>query len=156
MISLDQIKKLDAKVTSAVRLIDELRKENNSLKEKLGSYQSRIEELEVLISDFKEDQGEIEEGIVHALEQLEQLGVQSETEEKAVTPSAEPGSGEGLPMDTHNDAPEEVSPPQPTLAPENTVEYTGEDNSGEEESAEEEIEFSDESEEAPSTELDIF
>ena len=56
MITLDQIKQLDHKVRKAIDKINTLNSENNMLQEKLGNYQLRIEELEVLIDTFKEDQ----------------------------------------------------------------------------------------------------
>ena len=73
MITLEQIQKLDEKVTAAVQVIRSLKEENASLQEKLGQYQSRIDELEVLINTFKKDQGKIEQGIINALEQLNEL-----------------------------------------------------------------------------------
>ncbi len=71
MITLDQIKQLDQKVRKAIDKINSLKKENNMLQGKLDNYQLRIEELEVLIDTFKEDQGEIENGIIGALNQLD-------------------------------------------------------------------------------------
>jgi FtsZ-binding cell division protein ZapB len=73
MINLEQIKTLDEKVKQAVSVIDDLRGENSRLKQKLNSYQSRIEELERLIEDFKRDQGAIEQGILDAIDQLDKL-----------------------------------------------------------------------------------
>ena len=73
MITLDQIKQLDHKVRKAIDKINTLKSENNMLQEKLDNYQLRIEELEVLIDTFKEDQGEIENGIIDALNQLDIL-----------------------------------------------------------------------------------
>ncbi|TFG65080.1 MAG: cell division protein ZapB [Spirochaetales bacterium] len=73
MVTLEQIKQLDAKVAKAVDLINQLRHENSAIKLKLNTYQQRIDELEVLINDFKESQGEIEEGILHALKELDKL-----------------------------------------------------------------------------------
>jgi chromosome segregation ATPase len=73
MISLEQIQKLEARVGKAVELIRSLRQENASLTRRLGEYQTRIDELEVLIGKFKQDQGEIEKGIMSALEQLDAL-----------------------------------------------------------------------------------
>ena len=70
MVTLEQIRQLDARVHRAVELIEKLREENNTLKNRLSEYQGRIEELEVLISNFKEDQSEIEHGITSALSQL--------------------------------------------------------------------------------------
>ncbi len=71
MITLDQIKQLDRKVRKAIDKINSLKNENNMLQGKLDNYQLRIEELEVLIDTFKEDQGEIENGIIGALNQLD-------------------------------------------------------------------------------------
>ncbi len=73
MITLDQINLLDAKVQSAVELISGLRTENKGLNSKLDEYRKRIDELEVLITNFKNDQGEIENGILNALSQLDQI-----------------------------------------------------------------------------------
>lgn len=73
MITLDQIKQLDTKVRKAIDKINSLKSENNILLEKLDTYQLRIEELEILIDTFKEDQGEIEHGIIDALNQLDIL-----------------------------------------------------------------------------------
>lgn len=70
MVTLDQIRQLDARVHRAVEMIGKLREENSTLKNRLSEYQGRIEELEVLISNFKEDQSEIEHGITSALSQL--------------------------------------------------------------------------------------
>ncbi|MDA3937698.1 MAG: cell division protein ZapB [Spirochaetia bacterium] len=71
MITLDQIKQLDSKVRKAIDKINSLKSANNILQEKLDTYQIRIEELEILIQTFKEDQGEIEHGIIDALNQLD-------------------------------------------------------------------------------------
>ena len=70
MVTLEQIRQLDARVHRAVELIGKLRDENTTLKNRLSEYQGRIEELEVLISNFKEDQSAIEHGITNALSQL--------------------------------------------------------------------------------------
>ncbi|MCK5153175.1 MAG: cell division protein ZapB [Spirochaetales bacterium] len=73
MITLDQIKQLDIKVRKAIDIINSLTSENKMLQDKLDTYQLRIEELEILIDTFKEDQGEIEHGIIDALNQLDTL-----------------------------------------------------------------------------------
>lgn len=73
MITLDQIKQLDHKVRNAIDKISTLKSDNSMLQEKLDNCQLRIEELEVLIDTFKEDQGEIERGIIDALNQLDIL-----------------------------------------------------------------------------------
>eukprot|EP01156_Anaeramoeba_ignava_P011008 Anaeramoba_ignava/a481596_5.p1 GENE.a481596_5~~a481596_5.p1 ORF type:complete len:140 (-),score=25.84 a481596_5:125-544(-) len=73
MITLDQIRQLDAKVRKAVERINDLKNENSILKAKLDGYEKRIEEFESLIDTFKQDQGEIENGIINALNQLDML-----------------------------------------------------------------------------------
>lgn len=73
MITIEQIQKLDQKVQAAVEKISTLTRENASLKGKLDQYQKRINELEVLIDRFKQDQAQIENGIIRALEQLDKL-----------------------------------------------------------------------------------
>ncbi len=73
MITLDHIKQLDRKVHKAIDEINTLRAENKMLLEDLDKYQHRIEELEIMINAFKEDQSEIENGIIDALNQLDVL-----------------------------------------------------------------------------------
>jgi peptidoglycan hydrolase CwlO-like protein len=77
MINLEQIKLLEKKVAKAVDYVERLAKENVSLRQqkaelhtKLESYQKRIDELEALIIRFREEQGEIEDGILAALDRL--------------------------------------------------------------------------------------
>lgn len=175
MISLEQIRQLDKKVAAAVQLIDELRRENNSLKEKLGTYQKRIDELEILISQFKEDQGEIEEGIVHALQQLEDLGFNSgenaveekvPIEETANTPQQQPVTQSSSYESPPDSSAESVPPVEPAAdesqkgfqqeeekaedqghSPNKTENSEDQDNSDAPEDSEEN---------GPSTELDIF
>lgn len=70
MVNIDQVRLLEARVTKAIDYVNRITDENTLLKSKLDSYQKRIEELEVLIKRFKEDQSRIEEGIVSALNHL--------------------------------------------------------------------------------------
>ena len=73
MISLDQVKLLESKVTRAIDYVKKVTEENSSLKGKLDSYQKRIDELEVLIQRFKEEQSRIEDSILSALDRLNQF-----------------------------------------------------------------------------------
>jgi chromosome segregation ATPase len=73
MINLEQIQKLEARVTKAVELIKALKTENQSLRRTLDSAQSRMQELEALVGDFRNDQKGIEECILRALENLNEL-----------------------------------------------------------------------------------
>jgi len=80
MINLEQVKLLETKVAKAVDYVEHLAKENTAmhrqeteLQTRLESYQKRIDELEVLVMGFKEDQNKIEEGILAALDKLSQF-----------------------------------------------------------------------------------
>ena len=80
MINLEQVKLLETKVAKAVDYVEHLAKENTTmhrqeteLQTKLESYQKRIDELEILVIGFKEDQNKIEEGILAALDKLSQF-----------------------------------------------------------------------------------
>jgi TolA-binding protein len=80
MINLEQVKLLEAKVAKAVEYVERLTKENVILHQKeaelqarLDSNQGRVDELEVLLTRFREEQGQIEEGILAALDKLSQF-----------------------------------------------------------------------------------
>jgi len=80
MINLEQVKLLETKVAKAVDFFEKVSKENaallrreSELQDKLETYQKRIDELEVLIGSFKEEQGRIEDGILSALDRLSQF-----------------------------------------------------------------------------------
>lgn len=73
MITLEQVKLLETKVSKAIDTIQHLTDENKLLREKLAGYQGRINELEVLVERFKEDQSKIEAGIISALDRLNQF-----------------------------------------------------------------------------------
>ncbi|MBN1698394.1 MAG: cell division protein ZapB [Spirochaetales bacterium] len=73
MITIQQIKALEQKVNKAVELISLLKKENDVLKNTLEISQSRMKELENLVAQFKNEQAEIEKGIMNTLSKLNQL-----------------------------------------------------------------------------------
>jgi hypothetical protein len=73
MVSLDQVKLLETKVAKAIGYAEQVTGENAALHEKLDAYQKRIDKLEVLVQRFKEDQGRIEDGILAALDRLNQF-----------------------------------------------------------------------------------
>ena len=94
MINLEQVKLLEAKVGKTLDYVEQLLKENVALhrqetemQARLDSYQHRIDELEALLTGFKEDQGQIEEGILSALDRLNQF-------EKAFEKTLEKGKKE--------------------------------------------------------------
>jgi chromosome segregation ATPase len=73
MISLEQVKLLETKVTKTIEHVKKVTEENTFLKGKLDSCQQRIDELEVLIKQFKDEQNRIEEGILSALDRLNEF-----------------------------------------------------------------------------------
>jgi len=95
MVSLEQVKLLESKVSKTIDYVRKVTEENSSLKEKLDSYQKRIDELEILIQRFREDQSRIEDGILSALDRLNQfedaleskLSIESKRPDKKDTPS---------------------------------------------------------------------
>ena len=70
MISLEQVKLLESKVSRIIDHVRNANEENSALKKSLDSYQKRIEELEVIVRQFKEEQSRIEDGILSALDRL--------------------------------------------------------------------------------------
>ena len=80
MISLEQVQQLEIKVAKAIEYIQRVTSENTALaseraglQAKLDANRKRIDELEVLVMRFKEDQGRIEDGIIAALDRLSQF-----------------------------------------------------------------------------------
>jgi FtsZ-binding cell division protein ZapB len=73
MISLEQIRLLEAKINKAVDLINHLREENQVLQKAVDSAQAKMQDLETLVEDFKADQSDIEESIKRAIRNLDQL-----------------------------------------------------------------------------------
>jgi chromosome segregation ATPase len=73
MITLEQIHILEDQVNKALEVIKKLQKENDTLRSTLESSQNKIEELETRVNAFKEDQDEIEQGIINVLSTLNEL-----------------------------------------------------------------------------------
>jgi chromosome segregation ATPase len=88
MVTLEQIKLLETKVARAIDVVTRVTGENAYLKGKLENYQKRIDELEVLIQRFKEDQGKIEDGILSALDRLNEFEAAIENSIAPVKPAA--------------------------------------------------------------------
>lgn len=87
MITLEQIRLLESKITRALELIRVLKDENSTLRKGLESAQRRMRELETLVDGFKTDQKEIESVIVRTLHNLDEL------EESAAAASAAGAAG---------------------------------------------------------------
>ena len=105
MITLEQVQLLEARVSKTIEYVDKITAENSALllqreelQYKLDLNQKRIDELEVLVMRFKEDQGRIEDGIIAALNRLSQFEEAFENSLKDKTPpkktAAKPASGE--------------------------------------------------------------
>ncbi|MDR2964602.1 MAG: cell division protein ZapB [Treponema sp.] len=80
MISLEQVQLLEERVSKAVDYVKRVKAENTALTaekaaliQKMEANQKRIDELEVHVLRFKEDQGRIEDGIIAALDRLSQF-----------------------------------------------------------------------------------
>lgn len=73
MISLEQIRLLEKKVSAAVHLIEVLKEENKMLKRTIESSQKRMQELEELVTAFKNDQTAIEASVLNAIQKLDVL-----------------------------------------------------------------------------------
>ena len=80
MISLEHIQLLETRISKAVDYVQRITGENatlvserEELRTKLEANQKRIDELEVLVMRFKEDQSRIEDGIMAALDRLSQF-----------------------------------------------------------------------------------
>jgi len=97
MISLEQVQLLETKVARAVEYVQKVTAENAALSSeraglqvKLEANQKRIDELEVLVMRFKEDQGRIEDGILSALNRLNQFEEAFENSLKEKAPAKKP------------------------------------------------------------------
>jgi len=95
MISLEQVQLLETKVAKAIEYVQRVNSENaallserTGLQTKLDANQKRLDELELLVMRFKEDQGRIEDGIVAALDRLSQFEEAFEKSLKEKTPTA--------------------------------------------------------------------
>jgi len=133
MVTIEQVKQLESRVSKAIDYVNKVTDENSLLKNKLDNYQKRIDELEVLIQRFKEDQNRIEEGIISALERLNQF---EDDVQKTIPPRQSPET---------RPAPQAPAEPEAAKAPALPLES---EIAGEEDGAEES--------EASSSELEIF
>jgi chromosome segregation ATPase len=112
MITLEQIRLLESRITRAVDLIRVLKEENSTLRRGLESAQKRMKELESLVEGFKSDQAEIESVIVRTLHSLDELEEGTSTRRAAAqnAATAPAGSAEPAAAKAHRQAVAE-SPP---------------------------------------------
>jgi FtsZ-binding cell division protein ZapB len=114
MINLEQIKLLEAKVGKTVDYVERLsgenaalRRQESELNKKILAYQKRINELEILIVHFKEDQSRIEDGILSALNRLNQF---EEVIEKSLTIGDKNAAAKTAPAKTAAKTPKQPPP----------------------------------------------
>lgn len=70
MITLEQVRALEARVEKALAAIDRLTSENATLRDSVAREKKRAADLERTIEEYRKDQTRIEQGILHALERL--------------------------------------------------------------------------------------
>ncbi len=93
MVSLDQVRQLEAKVNRAVEIIRSLKEENRTLRRTIDASQARMKDLEELVRVFKSDQAEIERGLVSAIRKLDQLEDGLEAAQRQAAPEAVRAAG---------------------------------------------------------------
>ncbi|MDR2418649.1 MAG: cell division protein ZapB [Treponema sp.] len=108
METFDHVKLLESKVVKAIDFVKRLTEENDQLKDQLDSYQKRVDELEALIQSFKEEQGRIEDGILSALNRLNQF---EDAIDKSLSPSASVPSDDEVPSTDILEALEDILAP---------------------------------------------
>jgi FtsZ-binding cell division protein ZapB len=117
MVTLEQVKLLETKVAKAIDFVKQVTEENNALKGKVDSYEKRIDELEILIRHFKEDQGRIEDGILSALDRLNQFEDAIEKSLSPVRPRPKPEEKPILKQEPKAVPPEETPEGEEDLDP---------------------------------------
>jgi hypothetical protein len=94
MVSLEQVKLLETRIDRAIGYVEKVTVENTAFREKLDAYQKRIDELEVLVRRFRDDQGRIEDGILAALDKLNKF---EDALEKKLSPGRPSQGKKGTP-----------------------------------------------------------
>ncbi len=142
MVTIEQIRLLEKKVHGAVEHIDLLTRENRSLKSRLEDYETRVSELEKLIDSFKQDQSEIEQGIITALNELNRLEDDLDTTDDTTDDTA----GDSVPpMQTDGEAARDTETDSSDVT-----------NSEKEPTGDSSSEDSEDAEDSQTGELDIF
>jgi FtsZ-binding cell division protein ZapB len=113
MISLEQIRLLEGKISRAIDLIRVLKEENTTLRRGLDSAQARMKELETLVEGFKSDQKEIESVIVRTLKNLDDL---EDAGAETTGGSAEASLGDGASRDAKAPSKKTDMPREPAAA----------------------------------------
>jgi FtsZ-binding cell division protein ZapB len=138
MVTLEQIRQLETKIGRAIDYVHRVNGENVRLQGELDGSHKRIAELEDTVQRFREEQGRIEEGILAALDRLDQFedvvnkglsNVQAVVAAAAPSaPAADPGPEKPAPEEPRKEAGEEpLDPELPGGEPPPLSEETGAD-----------------------------
>jgi chromosome segregation ATPase len=113
MLNIEQVKQLETKIAKAINYVERMTKERSELlqreaelraridayqkqeaevKAKFEAQKARIDELEAVVSRFREEQGLIEDGILSALDRLSQFEKDIEKSLKAKPADAKGGA----------------------------------------------------------------
>jgi len=122
MLNLEHVKLLETKVTKTIEYVKKLTEENTLLKGEMDSYQKRIDELEAEIKRFKDDQSRIEDGILSALNRLNEL---EDALESTLT-KENPDSFKNEAPEEENDEPEQSISPLFQEEPEQSIDDSNE------------------------------
>jgi len=160
MVSLEQVRLLETKVSKAIEYVQKVTDQNQTLLTersaliaKLDSSQKRLGELELLVMRFKEDQGRIEDGIISALDRLSQF---EEAFENSLTSASDTPKNEKQDSSVKKHAPKSAETPREKK--EKTAPAVDESSDEKEffEIDDNEDEDDDEEDENKEAELDIF
>jgi chromosome segregation ATPase len=73
MVTLEQVRQLETKIGTAIDYVNRVNGENARLRGELDGSEKRVAELEDMVQRFREEQGRIEEGILAALNRLDEF-----------------------------------------------------------------------------------
>ena len=142
MVTLEQIKLLEAKITRAINFVNQVTEENNQLKK-------RNDELEGIITALREEKTRVEEGIVSALGKLNQFEDAIEKSLSSVKNNPRPEQKTKPVLPSANSAVPSANSAVPSA-------YTINENIEEEPEVLDETEVLNEIEDSGEAELDIF
>jgi hypothetical protein len=162
MVTLEQIRQLETKIGKAIDYVNRVNGENVRLRGEIDGSEKRIAELEAAVLRFREEESRIEEGILAALDKLDQFEDavnKGFSTVQAVVAAAAPAAVDAVPPAVDSAPPPSGDTPQ-------GLALTGEEEPEEEDLPEETEEDPSEgesgdgsapdSEETGSDELDIF
>jgi hypothetical protein len=120
MVTLEQVRQLETKIGKAIDYVNRVSGENVRLRGELDGSEKRVAELEETVRRFREEQGRIEEGILAALDRLDQFedavnkglsNVQAVVAAAAPSaPAADPGPAKPAPRTPLADTPQDALP----------------------------------------------